>query len=130
MAFKRGKSGNPHGRPLGARNRVPVKVEEMVLAALEDGKGGVAHLVKLKTSKVASDRAAFISLVARLIPRQIEGDLTLTTTGEPTVKVILPWNGRADVSLMGASLVRETEAEYKARTKAEECRKAKTDDKT
>lgn len=97
---------------MGSRNRVPAKVEAMVLAALEDGKGGVAHLVKLKTSKVASDRAAFISLVARLIPRTIEGDLAVTTTGEPTVRVVLPWNGRADPSLMGASLVRETEFEF------------------
>ena len=59
------------GRKKGVPNKFTIEVRDMVKAALE-GVGGVAYLEQ----QARDSPAAFLSLVARLIPREIEANLT------------------------------------------------------
>ena len=38
MPFKKGQSGNPEGRPVGAKNKAPIEVKNAIAAALEGKK--------------------------------------------------------------------------------------------
>jgi hypothetical protein len=92
--FKRG-APRPEcaGRKPGSKNRIPLAAKEAVHQALNDGAGAVAYLLKLKHSKVATDRQAFVHLVGKLIPREVVGDFSVTDDA-PRVIIYLPDNGR------------------------------------
>src|SRR5262245_15818161 len=62
------------GRPKGLRNVVTRTMKSLTLGAL-DAVGGQKHLEKMATSKVASDRAAFMALLGRLVPLEVAGQL-------------------------------------------------------
>jgi hypothetical protein len=88
--------GNPGGgRRPGARNKTTMAVKQATLEALNYGKGAVHHLVRMRDSKTASDRSAFLHLCGKLIPRDvvIEGNVDLNDGQVPVV--VLPANGRA-----------------------------------
>lgn len=76
-AFTKGKP-KTGGRKPGTPNRIPVAAKEAVIQALNDGAGAVAYLLKLKNSKIASDRQAFLHLVGKIITRTIEADLSVS----------------------------------------------------
>ena len=65
MAFKKGQSGNPAGRPAGVPNKVNGQLKDMILQAL-DGAGGVAYL----QTCARDNPTAFLSLVGRVLPIQ------------------------------------------------------------
>ena len=69
--FKRGKSGNPKGRPKGARGKITQQAEEL-LAKLTAGPKAAKSLEKLRDEQPA----AFWRLVVSLLPKQaqVEGD--------------------------------------------------------
>jgi hypothetical protein len=91
--FKKGESGNPNGRRLGSKNKIPLAAKEAIVQALNAGRGGaVGYLVKMKNSKVGSDRAAFMHLVGKLVPREI--DIDLPDERQVPVIVTMPYNGR------------------------------------
>lgn len=67
-----GKSRSPNlkgGSRKGIPNKVATDVKEMVLKALENV-GGVQYL----TEQASENPKAFLSLLARIIPTQIQGD--------------------------------------------------------
>lgn len=104
MAFAKGKSGNPKGRPVGTRNKMPMEVKSAILAALNDDRGGrgVEFFLKLKTSRSAADRHVFAQLCGKLLPRIVEGDVNVTDLPGRVV-VYVPSNGR------GPAPVKQTE---------------------
>lgn len=61
--------GNP-GKPKGATNKINREIKEMIREAL-DGAGGVNYLI----AKANSHPAAFLSLVGRVLPLQVTGEL-------------------------------------------------------
>jgi hypothetical protein len=68
--FKRGQSGNPAGRPKGARNKVSEKLLEAL--ALDFDTHGKAVI-----EKVRSDRPhEYLKIVASLVPKQMEIEST------------------------------------------------------
>lgn len=63
--------GNP-GKPKGATNKITKEVKQMVIDAL-DGAGGVDYLMeRANDPKTAS---AFLTLVGKVLPLQVQGDL-------------------------------------------------------
>jgi hypothetical protein len=70
MPFKPGQSGNRKGRPKGARNKLS---EDFVADLQADWKAhGVGAL-----ERVRKDRPeAYLKVVASLVPRQIEAEVT------------------------------------------------------
>lgn len=64
-----GVNGRKGGRPRGVPNKVTSELKDMILKALDEA-GGVAYL---KTQATASP-SAFLSLVGRVLPLQVQGD--------------------------------------------------------
>lgn len=92
--FKRGDPRPPNaGRKIGSKNRIPVAAKEAIHRALNAGDGAVAYLTKMRDSRVGSDRAAFMHLVGKLVPREIEVDLP-PGDGQVPVTVFMPYNER------------------------------------
>jgi hypothetical protein len=56
------------GRPKGAPNKVTKALKEMILGALDDA-GGQAYLVK----QAEHNPAAFLTLIGKVLPMQVEG---------------------------------------------------------
>lgn len=69
MPFKKGKSGNPKGRPNGTPNKVTGALKDMILQALSN-KGGVSYL----EAQADVNPNAFLALVGRVLPLQVQGD--------------------------------------------------------
>lgn len=69
MAFSKGQSGNPRGKPKGARNKVNLELKEMILTALEES-GGVEYLKR----QANENPTAFLSLIGKILPMTIGGD--------------------------------------------------------
>lgn len=78
-----GSAGNRgKGRKKGVPNKIPAALKDMILQALNN-KGGVEYL------EVQADEnpVAFLSLVGKVLPLQVDGDLTVKFKGL-TVRVI------------------------------------------
>lgn len=71
MPFKKGQSGNKNGRKAGVQNKVTSEIKDMVRAAL-DAAGGVDYLKRQATQSPA----AFMSLIAKIIPADVNAKLS------------------------------------------------------
>lgn len=69
-AFQKGQKPGP-GRPKGMQNKVNADVKEMVLGAL-NAAGGVEYL--LERANDPRTASAFLTLVGKVLPMQIQGD--------------------------------------------------------
>lgn len=93
--FTKGKPRPPNaGRKPGSPNRVNVAVKTAILEALNSGDGATAFFQRLKDSRSAEDRRCFAAICARLLPRTIEGDLSIDAPPRGIVHVYVPSNGR------------------------------------
>jgi hypothetical protein len=74
MAFKKGQSGNPNGRPKGAPNKTTTAIKTAVLEAFNE-MGGVPALLAWGRE----NQTEFYKIAARLIPAEssitVEGGL-------------------------------------------------------
>lgn len=64
------------GRPKGSRNKTTMQLKEMILTAL-DKKGGVEYLVQ----QAEENPTAFISLLNKVLPMTVSGDIEHKFTG-------------------------------------------------
>lgn len=71
MAFKKGQSGNPKGRPKGAQNKLTKTFKELIEGTLESL--GPDHLLEWAKSQPGQ----FYSVAAKLIPSEVQSSLTL-----------------------------------------------------
>jgi len=69
--FKPGQSGNPAGRPKGARQKLE---RRFLLALLKDFKAEGAEAIK-KTREDKPD--AYLNVIAKVLPKEISGDVNL-----------------------------------------------------
>jgi hypothetical protein len=82
------------GRPKGVPNKLTTEVKQMILDAL-DSAGGVAYLA----SKAESHPAAFMSLVGKVLPLQVNGageDGEHLVSQEVTFRIIRPDGNRTN----------------------------------
>lgn len=78
----------PAGRPKGVRNRL-TNLRDAVLEAFDEV-GGTAYLARLANG-TQSDRAAFVGLVAKVLPTQINANV------EGGIQVQLSWLGGRNI---------------------------------
>jgi hypothetical protein len=88
----------PAGRPKGVKNRL-TNLREAVLEAF-DTVGGPEYLVKLAQG-TQSDRAAFVGLVAKVLPTQINANV------EGGIQVQLSWLGGRSIGTTTAQPVEQ-----------------------
>jgi hypothetical protein len=69
MAFKKGNTGNPNGRPKGSPNKTTKALKEMILGALDQA-GGEAYLLQ----QARENPNAFLTLVGKVLPTTLAGD--------------------------------------------------------
>ena len=87
----------PAGRPKGVRNKL-TNLRDAVLEAF-DTVGGPAYLVQLAQG-TQSDRAAFVSLVSKVLPTQVQAQV------EGGVQIQLSWLGSRQI---GTTVAQEPE---------------------
>lgn len=96
----RGNGGTPvpGGRPKGVRNKL-TNLREAVLEAF-DQVGGPEYLARLAQG-TSSDRAAFVSLVSKVLPTQINANV------EGGIQVQLSWLGQRNIGTTTAQPVEQ-----------------------
>lgn len=77
MPFQRGSSGNPRGKPKGAKNKTTTALKDAILKAAEltgndgEGKDGLIGYLQRVAAK---DIKAFSGLLGKVLPIQVQGD--------------------------------------------------------
>ena len=79
MAFKKGESGNPSGRPLGRKNLYTKDIKTAYLEAFEK-LGGINALVKW----AQDNPGQFYSHMAKMLPKDVE----IKSDSELTINII------------------------------------------
>jgi hypothetical protein len=79
LKWKPGQSGNPAGRPKGARNKlgeafIDALLEDFLKAASEDRTEGAQAIAKMRAERPNE----YAKMIASILPKEIEGTLTGT----------------------------------------------------
>jgi hypothetical protein len=72
MPFKKGQSGNPHGRERGTPNKVSGAAKDAIALAAEK-LGGVKRLVTWVKEDKLNERAFWTQIYPRLLPHEVTG---------------------------------------------------------
>lgn len=86
----------PAGRPKGVRNRL-TNIRDAVIEAF-DTVGGAAYLVKLANG-TQSDRAAFVGLMSKVLPTQIQANV------DGGIKLELSWLSARNIGTATAQTI-------------------------
>ena len=70
--FQQGQSGNPAGRPKGANNKTTTLLRDAILKAAENA--GDGDLTSYLTECAKADRRSFLTLLAKVMPNQVDGN--------------------------------------------------------
>src|SRR3954471_11513114 len=76
--FRPGMSGNLSGRPAGAANKLPTQAKEIVLTAV-DILGGANRLAEWARESPDNERALWLEVLPRLLPKQIDTTVDVDT---------------------------------------------------
>lgn len=85
----------PAGRPKGVKNRL-TNIRDAVIEAF-DTVGGPAYLVRLANG-TQSDRAAFVGLMAKVLPTQIQANI------DGGIRIELGWLGARSIGATAAQI--------------------------
>lgn len=72
MPFRKGQSGNPHGRERGRPNKVTGAAKDAIALAAEK-LGGVTRLVTWAKANPLNERAFWTQIYPRLLPHEVTG---------------------------------------------------------
>lgn len=140
--FKPGQSGNPRGRPLGARNRVTQKVEKLVFGQLESITQGLVDRAKEGNVQAATllyrtfmgamrDRSALVALALPKIESAEDAARAIAMTIEAVAEgKIDPDSGQRLVEMISAGIKVREQAEYEQRIAALEAAKQRENNET
>jgi hypothetical protein len=89
----------PNGRPKGVKNKITTTIRDAVMDAFQQV-GGPAYLVRLAEG-TQSDRAAFTSLLNKVLPTQVNAQV------EGGIKLELSWLGQRQIGTTTAQPVEQ-----------------------
>jgi hypothetical protein len=95
MAFVKGQSGNPAGKPKGAVSKSTALLKDAILRAAEQA-GGQEGLVGYLTTQAAENPGPFMSLLGKVLPMQVTGEDGGAVRIEVVKRVIVDPTGNPD----------------------------------
>lgn len=84
MAFKKGKSGNPKGKPKGAEAKTTREAKEIFISIMQ----GEVNNIKTALDKIRSkDPAKYLDVLSKMFPYFLPKKVDVTTKDESKVKI-------------------------------------------
>lgn len=84
MAFKKGQSGNPSGRPKGAKDKVTREARELFLSVMEGELDNVKEqLAELRKESARDYLKALAAFLPYFLPKQTETEVTVIGAPHP-----------------------------------------------